>query len=514
MGLGRFDGNSFSATVDTELRRTGLRSADDWFESSDLLSGDEAQHAAPETREDRPIRIIVFADFAGVLEYKHGTRRHLLGDPYLKEFKLFIFRHGCLRLKFVGSLSFIIVPPIRAKIQGMKIDEEKVAILLSRNVEGVIEKKHLEEALRSGKKLRIKFGIDPTGDKIHIGRAVALWKLREFQELGHTVVLIIGDFTAQIGDPSDKLEKRPFLSKEQVQKNLKNYLGQIGKILNLKKTEVRYNSEWLAKLSLREVSELAEIFTFQQILERKNFHDRLEKHQEISYREGLYPLMQGYDSVAVKADVELGGTDQLFNLLAGRKIQEHYGMKPQDVLTTKMVVGLDGRKMSTSWGNVINIGDPADEQFGKVMSLHDDLIPEYFAAATDATLAEIEAVNKELKSGANPKDSKEKLASKIVERYHGEKEAREAQERFEKLFSKKEMPDDIPELKIKNGKMSAVDVLLAAGIASKSEARRLIEQGGFDVDGKGEKDSKAQLVFRGGEILKVGKKRFFKVRID
>lgn len=385
--------------------------------------------------------------------------------------------------------------------------------LLSRNVEKVIDKKHLEEVLHSGKKLRVKLGIDPTGDNIHIGRAVVLWKLREFQDLGHKIVLIIGDFTAQIGDPSDKLEKRPFLSKEQVKKNLKNYLDQIGKILDLKKAEVRYNSEWLAKLDLREVSELAEIFTFQQILERRNFHDRLEKHQEISYREGLYPLMQGYDSVAVKADVELGGSDQLFNLLAGRKIQEHYGERPQDIVTTKMIVGLDGRKMSTSWGNVINIGDPADEQFGKVMSLHDDLIPEYFEVATDVSLEEVDSIKKELKKATNPKEMKEKLAFRIVKRYHGEKEAAKAQENFQKLFSKKEVPDDIPELRLKKGKISTVEVLVATGITSKSEARRLIEQGGFDVDGKVEKDFKAILTLQGGEILKVGKRRFFKVKI-
>ncbi len=256
--------------------------------------------------------------------------------------------------------------------------DEQIDRLLSRNVEDVIDRKHLAEALRSGKKLRIKHGVDPTGPKIHIGRAVALWKLREFQELGHTIVLIIGDFTAQIGDPSDKLEKRPFLSREQIEKNLKDYLPQIAKIIDLKKTEVRYNSEWLAKLNLRDFSELADLFSFQQILERRNFQDRWRKHEEISYREGTYPLLQGYDSVAVKADAELGGTDQLFNLLAGRKIQERYEQKPQDIMTTKMIIGLDGRKMSTSWGNVINISDDPDEQFGKTMSLRDELIPEYF----------------------------------------------------------------------------------------------------------------------------------------
>jgi tyrosyl-tRNA synthetase len=393
-------------------------------------------------------------------------------------------------------------------------NKEKIKSLLSRNVEDVIEKKHLEETLVSGKKLRVKFGIDPTGENIHIGRAVAIWKPREFQDLGHNIVLIIGDFTAQVGDPSDKLEKRPFLSKEQVQKNLKDYLAQIGEIIDLKKTEIHYNSEWLQKLDLREMSELAEIFTFQQILERRNFRDRWEKHEEISYREGMYPLMQGYDSVAVKADVELGGIDQLFNLLAGRKIQEHYGQKPQDILTTKMIVGLDGRKMSTSWGNVINVNDVPDEQFGKVMSLRDDLVLEYLESATDASLEDIEDVKKQLKKGANPKNIKEKLAFRIVERYHGVQKAHEAQEKFEKLFSEKQISDDVPELRVKSGRISAVDLVCAAGAKSKSEARRLIEQGGFDINEKTEKDPQVIIVIQGGEILKIGKHRFFKVKVS
>ncbi|MBI4059747.1 tyrosine--tRNA ligase, partial [Candidatus Giovannonibacteria bacterium] len=281
----------------------------------------------------------------------------------------------------------------------MTSKEEKIENLLTRNIEKVIDRAHLEKELKSGKKLRVKLGIDPTGGNLHIGHAVAYWKLREFQDMGHKLVIIIGDFTAQIGDPSDKLAKRPFLTKEQVKENLKNYLPQIGKIVDLKKAEIHYNSEWLAKLNFREISELAENFTFQQILERRNFQERLEKHQEISFREGLYPLMQGYDSVAIKADVELGGTDQLFNLLAGRKIQEKYGQKPQDIMTMKMLVGLDGRKMSKSWGNVINVADSANEQFGKVMSMHDDYIMNYFELATDLSMDEIKKFGAELKKG-------------------------------------------------------------------------------------------------------------------
>jgi tyrosyl-tRNA synthetase len=327
--------------------------------------------------------------------------------------------------------------------------------------------------------------------------------------------------TAQIGDPSDKLEKRPFLSKEQIEKNLKDYLPQIGKILDLKKVEVRYNSEWLAGLNLREISELADFFSFQQILERRNFQERWKKHQEISYREGLYPLMQGYDSVMVKADVELGGTDQLFNLLAGRKLQERRGQKPQDILTTKMIMGLDGRKMSTSWGNVINISDTPDEQFGKVMSLRDDLIGEYFEATASMAPEEVRAIREKLapkwfsrNKGADVKELKVKLAFEIVKRYHGEKAAADARDRFEKLFSKKEIPEDLPELKIKTKRISTLDLAMESGVVkSKSEARRLIEQGGFEVSGKVVKDPQAMNELTGGEILRIGKKRFFRLKI-
>jgi tyrosyl-tRNA synthetase len=392
------------------------------------------------------------------------------------------------------------------------IDKEKIEALLSRNVEEVIDEGHLRAALLSGKKLRVKFGIDPTGDKIHIGRAVAFWKLKEFQDLGHKIVLIIGDFTAQVGDPSDKLEKRPFLTAAQVKKNLKNYLPQIGRIIDLKKTEVRYNSEWLEALNFQEISELAEVFTVQQMVERRNFKDRWDAHKEISVREFLYPLMQGYDSVAIKADVELAGTDQLFNVLAGRKIQERYKQKPQDILINKMLLGTDGRKMSTSWGNVINIIDGPDDQFGKVMSVRDDQIPNYFHLATGVSDRDIKKYIDGIKGGDNPKKVKEILAFEVVKRYHGEKAAHAAAENFTKMFSRREVPDVVPTLKIDNSTILPVDLIIASGVfKSRSEARRLIEQGGFDVDNRPCRDPQPPLVLRGGEVIKVGKKRFFKV---
>ena len=393
------------------------------------------------------------------------------------------------------------------------IDQQKVDELLSRNVEDVIDREHLRTALLSGKKLRVKYGIDPTGNRIHIGRAVTFWKLKEFQDLGHVIVLIIGDFTAQVGDPSDKLDKRPMLTAAQVKTNLKTYLSQIGRILDIKKTEVRYNSEWLKKLNFQEISEIAESFTVQQMVERRNFRDRWEAHKDISLREFMYPLMQGYDSVAIKADVEIGGTDQLFNLLAGRKIQERYRQKPQDIMIAKMLAGTDGRKMSTSWGNVINVIDPPDEQFGKIMSVHDDQVGNYLYLATGLPNETIRRYMDGIKSGDNPKKIKEELAFAVVERYHGEKAARAAAEHFANLFSRRgEMPTDIPGLKLKDGHISPADLIVVSGVVkSKSAARRLVEQGGFDVNNKQWRDPQASLDLQGGEVIKIGKKRFFKV---
>ncbi len=387
--------------------------------------------------------------------------------------------------------------------------------LLSRNVEDVVDRAHLGAMLRSGKKLRVKLGIDPTGTKVHIGRAVILWKLREFQDLGHKIVLIVGDFTAQIGDPSDKLAKRPMLSAKDVKKNLKTYLAQIGKVLDLKKTEIRYNSAWLGKLNFHEISELADIFSVQQMIERRNFRDRWDRHEEIGLREFMYPLMQGYDSVVVKADVELGGTDQLFNLTAGRRIQERYKQKPQDIMTTKMLSGTDGRKMSTSWGNVINIIDAPDEQYGKVMAMHDEQIIEYFTLATDAIEAELTTIEDDLKRGANPKLLKQKLALAIVSRYHGKAKAMRAAEKWEKLFSKKDFSGELPELVYEKGATTS-DIVMKYGELknnSKGEIFRFIKGGAVMWDGRKVLDPLATFdTARGGEVVKIGKKHFFRVK--
>lgn len=393
-------------------------------------------------------------------------------------------------------------------------DKEKIHEILTRGVEDVFVKEELEKKLFSGKRLRIKLGFDPTGDKIHIGRAVILRKLKAFQDLGHKIVFIVGDFTAQIGDPSDKLEKRPMISKESIKKNLRNYKAQVGKIINMRKAEFHYNSAWLSKLRFQEITELAESFSVQQMQARRNFKERFEKGEEVSLREFLYPLMQGYDSVMVNSDVEIGGFDQLFNLKAGRIIQKHYGMAQQDVLTLKMLEGTDGRKMSTSWGNVINIVDAPNDMFGKVMSIRDNLISQYFLLCTDLPEAEIRAIEIGFELGSNPRDAKIKLAVEIVTLYHGAKSAEIAKEAFTNTFQKGAIPDDILEIKLAPN-TPLVDVLILHNIVkSKNEFRRLVEEGAVQ-----NMEDKTLVVDPNFTVwkdatFKVGKRRFVKVKVQ
>lgn len=385
--------------------------------------------------------------------------------------------------------------------------------LLGRGVETVIDGKRLRARLAAGERLRVKFGIDPTGTRIHIGRAASFWKLRQFQELGHQVVLIIGDFTAQIGDASDKLQKRPMLTPADIRRNLKDYLPQIGRILDLKRTEVVYNSAWLSKLTFRKTVELAEIFTVQQMIERRNFKERLQSQTEISLRELLYPIMQGYDSVMVEADLEIGGSDQLFNLMAGRKIQEHHGQPAQDVMTLEMLFGTDGRKMSTSWGNVINIVDEPAEQYGKVMAMRDAQIGNYLNLATDLSLKEVAKLEADLRDGVNPKLVKEKLAAAIVTRYHGAAAAKKAAAEFTRVFAEKRKPTDAKKLLVTQDLTVQQIVTLSQVAKSGAEAQRLIAQGAVQVDGKPVKDRFAVPKLKDGTILKIGKKSFFEVKL-
>lgn len=388
--------------------------------------------------------------------------------------------------------------------------DEKIRSILGRGVEEIIHKKHLESVLRGRKKLRVKLGIDPTSPNIHIGRAVVLWKLRAFQELGHQVVFIIGDFTGQIGDTSDKDAERPMLSAAEIEKNVKTYLDQAYKILDKAKTEAHYNSTWLKELGFTEIGKLANLFGMHEFSVRDNIAKRLKAGKRVSVRELLYPLMQGYDSVAVKADVELGGIDQRFNLLAGRTIQQAYGMEPQDIIMTELLIGTDGRKMSSSWGNTINITDAPEIMFGKAMSISDELIDQYFTLATNTLWHHVEEIKK---SYSNPRDQKMILAHTIVEQYYDSDTALKAQEKFVSQFSKKEIPKDIPEKKIKAGTYPLVELLVQVKLASsKSEARRLISQGGVKINQQTAKDEQVKIGQKNNLILQVGKRNFVKIK--
>ncbi len=391
----------------------------------------------------------------------------------------------------------------------IKTDSQKIKEILERGVEEIIDRNHLETALKSGKKLRVKLGIDPTGPKIHIGRAIQLWKLRAFQELGHQVVLIIGDFTALIGDASDKTSMRKPLIEKEVKENMKTYLTQIGKILNLRKTEVKHNSKWLNKLTFKDYLELAMKFTAQQLIQRRNFKERWNSGNPIGAHEMAYPIIQGYDSVKVSADLEIGGSDQLFNLKTGREIQKIFKQPAQDIMTLKMLYGLDGRKMSTSWGNVVNISDEPLDMYGKIMSMKDELIDDYLELTTNLLKAEIE----EIKELANPRDKKARLAKEMVKMYHGEKEAEKAEEEFNKIFRDKEMPSEIPFFETQKKEMAVLDLLFESGLlSSKSEAKRLIEEGGIRINSQTITDWRKNIEIKDGMVIQAGKRKFIKIK--
>lgn len=382
----------------------------------------------------------------------------------------------------------------------MHIDD--ISRILTRGTEEVIEKEHLEKVLHSGKKLRVKLGIDPTAPDIHLGHSVVLRKLKQFQDLGHTIVLIIGDFTARIGDPSGRNEARKPLTAEEIEKNLKGYLEQAGKIIDIKKTEIRRNSEWHKKGGLEHILSIAQSATIQQILRRDDFKKRLAEDSDISLLETLYPILQGYDSVAVKADVELGGTDQKFNLLMGRRVQRHFGMNEQDVLTVPLIEGTDGiKKMSKSYGNYIGLSETPENMFGKTMAIPDTLIKKYFTLLTDTDAPD----------DMDPYRAKTLLAETITGIYYSKKEAEKAKNEWTRIFSNKENPEDAPELKIGKKKISVLDLLVKSGMESKSEARRLITQNAIRLNEDIKKDPDEIISVQGGEILKVGKKKFFKL---
>lgn len=394
-----------------------------------------------------------------------------------------------------------------------KLDDTNIAELLSRSTAEVIVYEDLKKKLLSGKKLRVKLGIDPTGKDLHIGHAVVLRKLRQFQKLGHHCILLIGNFTGKIGDPTDKSETRKQLTDAQVAENLKNYLIQADKILDTKKLEVVYNADWLAHMSFEEVVKLASNFTVQQMLERDMFQKRIQEEKPIHLHEFFYPLMQGYDSVVLRADLELGGTDQKFNCLAGRVLQRAYNEEPQNVLVTPILEGLDGKeKMSKSLNNYIGTMESPDEQYGKAMSIPDTLILRYFELATDVPLEEIRSIGEDLEAGTNPRDIKMRLAREIVTIYHSVEEAKAAEKNFIQLFQKKELPEDIPTHTIPAKEITIIEAIFQSGIeGSKSQIKRLIEQGGVKVDQETIKDKDYTFTpTKKPIIVQVGKRKFVK----
>ncbi|MDZ7611362.1 MAG: tyrosine--tRNA ligase [Candidatus Moranbacteria bacterium] len=395
-------------------------------------------------------------------------------------------------------------------------DEKLIEKTLERGVEEVIVKKNLKKRMLNGEKLRIKLGIDPTGSVLHLGHAVVLKKLRDFQELGHQVVFLIGDFTAKIGDPTGRASARKPMTDEEIKSNMEDYKRQAGLILDLSKVEIRYNSEWLSKMDFKDLVELTSKITYSQMAQRSDFKERIKKDVDLSIQEFLYPAMQGYDSVALEADVELGGTDQKFNLLMGRQIQKRYGQSSQDVVTCPLLEGLYGTaKMSKSEDNYISLTESAESMYGKTMSITDELIIRYFKLCTDVPAEEITQLEADLKEeNINPRDAKMKLALEITKLYKGERKAEKAQEDFVNKFQKKGEDIEASEIKEKQGR-DAVDVLADNDLAqSKSDARRKIEQGGVSVDGK--KITLEDKVSKDwdGKILKVGKKEFRKLRVE
>ncbi len=392
---------------------------------------------------------------------------------------------------------------------------KKIEELLTMNVHNITDKKRLQRKMLFGKKLRIKHGIDPTGSNLHIGRAVLYWKLKKFQEMGHQIVIIIGDFTAQIGDASDKQAMRKPLTEKEIIENMKTYKKQLNKILDMSKIELRYNSEWLNKLSMKEMLKLSMKFTAQQMIQRTNFKERWKQNKPIGVHELLYPLLQGYDSAAIKADVEIGGFDQLFNLFIGREVQKFYRQQPQDIITYKMLYGLDGRKMSTSWGNVINILDSPNEQYGKIMSMKDELITNYLELAADIPSEKIQQIKNDIKSKKlSLKQVKVFLAKKIVSMYHSKTAADKAEKEFNRIFTQKKIPSKIKSIKLKIKEINILDLLVQVKlVSSKSEAKRVIIQRGVKIDNIVQDDWQKTVILKSETVIQVGKRKFIKIKL-
>lgn len=385
--------------------------------------------------------------------------------------------------------------------------------LLTRGVAEVVVREELEEKLRGDRQLRIKLGVDPTRPDIHLGHYVVFRKLREFQRLGHKVVIIIGDWTARIGDPSGRSVQRQMMTEEDVRFNAQTYLDQLSKVVDVEAAEVVWQSEWFGKFTLEDVIRLTAKYTVAQMLAREDFQTRYANHSPIAITELLYPLLQAYDSVAIRSDVEMGGTDQTFNLLVGRDIQRESGQEPQDIFTTPLLVGTDGhQKMSKSLDNYIAVNDTPDEMYGKIMSIPDEPMVEYYRLLTDVPLDEIDQMLEDAQSGkVNPRDLKARLAKIIVSDLHSPEEAERAEAAFDSVYRQHQLPAEMPEVQIESGS-GILSVLTTAGVAkSNREARRLIEQGGIRLDGERVTDQESTVEITQPIVLQAGRRRFVRL---
>jgi len=402
-----------------------------------------------------------------------------------------------------------------------RLSPEEQLELLRRGAAEIITEEELLRKLREGRPLRVKLGLDPTAPDIHLGFAVVLRKLRQFQDLGHEAILVIGDFTAMIGDPSGKKQTRPMLSPEEIEQNAATYRDQYSRILDPARTRVVFNSQWLAPMRFADVIRLASKTTVARVMERDDFAARWREGISIGLHELLYPLCQAYDSVALQADVELGGTDQKFNNLMGRDLQREFGQPPQVVLLMPLLVGIDGvEKMSKSLGNYIGIAEPPEEMYGKVMSIPDSLMPQYFELCTDLPMEEVRRITEGVERGTiHPRDAKRRLAREIVAMWHGPEAASAAEEAFDRVFTRRQIPSELPEVvlqrdELEDGAIALSRLVVRAGLASShSAARRLIVQGGVAVDGTRRTDPDERVPVHDGLVLRVGKRRFARVRV-
>jgi tyrosyl-tRNA synthetase len=397
------------------------------------------------------------------------------------------------------------------------MEHHKQLAELRRGVDELIVDEEFEKLIKSGKRLRVKVGFDPTAPDLHLGHTVLINKARQFQEFGHEVIFLVGDFTAMIGDPSGRNETRPSMTREQVMKNAKTYTDQAFKVLDKRETKIDYNSRWLDKFGAGKIIELAATHTVARMLERDDFHKRFKGNEPIAIHEFLYPLLMGYDSVELEADIELGGTDQKFNLLMGRELQKHYGKKPQCILTMPLLEGLDGvRKMSKSYGNYVGITDEPNDMFGKLMSIPDDIMWRYFELLSFRPIEEIQVLRKEVEAGKNPRDAKVELAMEIVDRFHGVDAGKAALADFETKFKRNEIPDEMDEVTLKadGDSMPLPQLLKEAGlVASTSEAMRMIQQGAVKIDGERVDDKKHPVPKGSQAVYQVGKRKFARVTL-